>query len=184
MSSYSEYLNRQQQRLQKFVDTRPHRDAGHQTEVIKRLAASRVQESKTPASAGVIVLNGPSTQVRSFYAKAHTVQDTSLFESYEAGQAVAQGALPVNRKPSQITEVCYSSATIPEYNDKLRTNAQLSAIQDSKNKYARGYASAACCIVCGKPPTLASGCNCSLTAAQRNALADNTGPIKHTVSPA
>lgn len=184
MSSYSEYLNRQQQRLQKFVDTRPHRDAGHQTEVIKRLAASGVQESKNPASAGVIMLNAPSTQVRSFYPKAHTVQDTSLFESYTAGQAVAQSEIPQNKKASQITETCYTSATVPEYNDKLRTNAQLSAIQDAKNKYARGYASAACCIVCGKPPTLASGCNCFLTSAQRNALADNTPPLKHVVSPA
>ena len=160
MSSYSEYLNRQQQRLQKFVDTRPHRDAGHQTEVIKRLAASAVQESKTPTPAGVIVLNGPSTQVKSMYAKAHTVQDTSLFESYEAGQAVAQGELLVNRKPPQITETCYSSSVIPEYNDKLRTNTQLSAIQDAKNKYARGYNTAACCEVCGKPPSLAGACHC------------------------
>jgi hypothetical protein len=160
MSSYSEYLNRQQQRLQKFVDTRPHRDAGHQTEVVKRLAASGVQDSKTPASAGVLVLNGPSTQVRSFYAKAHTVQDTSLFESYEAGQAVAQSEILRNKKASQITETCYSSSVVPEYNDRLAANAQLSAIQDAKNKYARGYSTASCCLVCGKPPTLAGKCNC------------------------
>ena len=160
MSSYSEYLNRQQQRLQKFVDTRPHRDAGHQTEIIKRLAASGVQESKTPASAGVIMLNAPSTQVRSFYAKAHTVQDTSVFESYTAGQAVAQSEAPQNKKAPQITETCYSSSTIPEFNDRLRADPQLSAIQDAKNKYARGYSTSACCQVCGKPPSLAGKCNC------------------------
>jgi hypothetical protein len=184
MSSYSEYLGRQQQRLQKFVDTRPHRDAGHQTEVVKRLAASAVQESKTPVSSGVIVLNGPSTQVKSFYAKAHTVQDTSLFEAFEAGQAVAQTLKLGNEKPSQISPVCYSSSVVPEYNDRLQSDAQLSAIQDSKNKFARGYSTASCCTVCGKPPALASGCNCSLTPAQRYALADSTPPIQHTVSPA
>ncbi len=184
MSSYSEYLSRQQQRLQKFVDTRPHRDAGHQTEVVKRLAASGVQESKTPASAGVLVLDGPSTRVQSFYAKAHSVQDTSVYNAYTAGQAVAQSELPVNKKASQISQVCYSTSVVPEYNDRLAADAQLSAIQDAKNKYQRGWNTAACCVVCGKPPVLASGCNCSLTVAQRNLLKDTTGPIKHTVSPA
>lgn len=184
MSSYSEYLSRQQQRLQKFVDTRPHRDAGHQTEVVKRLAASGVQESKTPASAGVLVLDGPSTRVQSFYAKAHSVQDTSVYNAYTAGQAVAQSELPVNKKASQISQVCYSTSVVPEYNDRLAADAQLSAIQDAKNKYQRGWNTAACCVVCGKPPVLASGCNCVLTAAQRAGLKDTTGPIKHTVSPA
>ena len=102
------------QRTQKFLDTRPHRDAGHQTEIIKRLAASAVQESKTPARAGVIVLDGPSTQVISFYAKAHTVQDTSVYNAYTAGQAVAQSEKPVNAKASQISQVCYSSSVMPE----------------------------------------------------------------------
>ena len=180
MSSYSEYLNRQQQRLQKFVDTRPHRDAGHHTEVIKRLAASGVQESKNPASAGVLVLDGPSTRVRSFYAKAHTVQDTSVYNAYTAGQAVAQSELPANKKASQISQVCYSTSVVPEYNDRLAADAQLSAIQDAKNKYQRGWNTASCCVVCGKPPTLASGCNCVPPAG----LKDTTGPIKHTVLPA
>jgi hypothetical protein len=181
MSSYSEYLSRQQQRLQKFVDTRPHRDAGHQTEIIKRRAAAAVQESKTPASAGVLVLNGPSTQVRSFYAKAHNVQDTSIYNAYTAGQAVAQSEL--TPKASQISQVCYSSSVVPEYNDRLAADSDLAAIQAERNKYQRGWNTAACCQVCGKPPTLASGCNCSLTTAQRNALKDNTAPIAHTAVP-
>ena len=180
MSSYSEYLNRQQQRLQKFVDTRPHRDAGHQTEVVKRLAASGVQESKNPASAGVLVLDGPSTRVRSFYAKAHTVQDTSVYNAYTAGQAVAQSAK--TPKAAQISQVCYSSTVVPEYNDRLAADAQLSAIQAQKNKYQRGWNTASCCQVCGKPPALASGCNCALTVAQRNALADNTTLPMRTAS--
>ncbi len=177
MSSYSEYLSRQQQRLQKFVDTRPHRDAGHQTEVIKRRAAAAVLESTNPRSAGVLVLDGPSTQVRSFYAKAHSVQDASVFAGFEAAQALAQSER--TPKASQISQVCYSSSVVPEYNDRLRTDTQLAAVQAARNAYLRGN----CCTVCGKPPTLASGCNCSLTTAQRNALKDNTAPIAHTAVP-
>lgn len=177
MSSYSEYLGRQQQRLQKFVDTRPHRDAGHQTEVVKRRAAAAVLESTNPRSAGVLVLDGPSTRVRSFYAKAHSVQDASVFAGFEAAQALAQSER--TPKASQISQVCYSSSVVPEYNDRLRTDTQLAAVQAARNAYLRGN----CCTVCGKPPTLASGCNCSLTTAQRNALADNTAPIAHTAVP-
>lgn len=164
--------------MQKVQDTRPHRDAGHQTEIIKRLAASGVQESKTPTPSGNMMLNAPSTQVNSVYKKAHTVQDTAVYNEYTAGQAVAQSALPRNAKASQIQSVCYSSTIVPEYNDRLAADSQLAAVQDAKNKYARGYSSAACCIVCGKPPTLASGCTCALTAAQRNSLADNTAPLR------
>lgn len=160
MSSYSEYLSRQQQRLQKFVDTRPHRDAGHQTEVVKRLAASGVQESKTPASACVTVLDGPSTRVQSRYAKAHTVQDTSTYEAFESGQAVAQSELPQNRKASQISQVCYPTSVVPEYNDRLAADAQLAAVQSQKNNYQRGWNTASCCRVCGKPPNLAGRCAC------------------------
>jgi len=180
MSSYGEYLSRQQQRLQKFVDTRPHRDAGHHTEIVKLRAASAVLESTNPRSAGVMVLNGPSTQVRSFYAKAHNVQDASVFAGFEAAQALSQSEIPRNAKASQISEVCYSSAVVPEYNDRLAADPQLAAVQAARNAYLRGN----CCTVCGKPPTLASGCSCALTLAQRNALKDNTAPIKQTVSPA
>ena len=170
MSSYSEYLGRMKQRLGKVQDTRPHRDAGHQTEIVKRLAASGVQESKTPASAGVLVLDGPSTQVRSFYAKAHSVQDTSVYNAYTAGQAVAQSSMPVNAKTPQITPVCYTSSVVPEYNDRLAADTQLAAVQAQKNAYQRGYPSAACCTVCGEPPQLAGRCKCSLTVAQQVAL--------------
>jgi hypothetical protein len=169
MSSYSEYLGRMQQRLNKVQDTRPHRDAGHQTEIVKRLAASGVQESKTPTPAGVLVLNGPSTQVKSFYAKAHTVQDISDYSSYTAGQAVAQSAR-TNTKTSQILPVCYSATTVPEFNDRLQADVQLSRVQVQKNAYQRGYPSAACCKVCGEPPQLAGKCNCSLTVAQQLAF--------------
>ena len=165
------------------MDTRPHRDAGHQTEIVKRRAASAVLESTNPSSAGVLVLDGPSTQVRSFYAKAHNVQDASVFAGYEAAQALAQSEIPRNAKASQISEVCYSSTVVPEYNDRLRTDTQLARVQAAKNNYQRGWNTAACCQVCGKPPVLASGCNCSLTVAQRNALKDKVGPIAHTAVP-
>ena len=175
MSSYSEYLGRMQQRLAKVQDTRPHRDAGHQTEIVKRLAASGVQESKTPASSCVLVLDGPTTRVNSRYAKAHTVQDQSIYNEYTAGQAVAQSELPRNAKPSQIAPVCYSSTAMPEYNDLLRTDTQSALKQAAKNAYQNGYSTAACCQVCGKPPVLARGCACSLTAAQQAALKDKVG---------
>jgi hypothetical protein len=170
MSSYSEYLGRMKQRLPKVQDTRPHRDAGHQTEIVKRLAASGVQESKTPVSAGVLVLDGPSTRVRSFYAKAHTVQDTAVYNEFTAGQAVAQSELPRNAKSSQIQPVCYSSRDMPEINDRLKADAQLSLVQAQKNAYQRGYLTASCCKVCGEPPELAGGCQCSLTVAQQLTL--------------
>lgn len=175
MSSYSEYLGRMQQRLPSIQDTRPHRDAGHQTEIVKRLAASGVQDSKRPASACVLVLDGPTTRVNSRYAKAHTVQDQSTYNEFTAGQAVAQSELPRNAKTPQISNVCYSSTAIPEYNDLLRTDEQAALKQAAKNAYQRGYSTAACCQVCGKPPVFAKGCGCTLTVAQQTALKDKVG---------
>ena len=172
-----------QQRLGKVQDTRPHRDAGHQTEIVKRLAASGVQESKTPASAGVLVLDGPSTRINSHYAKAHTVQDQSTYNEFTAGQAVAQSEMPVNVKASQIVPVCYSSTAMPEYNDLLATDEQAALKQAAKNAYQRGYSTAACCQVCGKPPVFARGCGCGLTVAQQNELKDKVGNRLHTSIP-
>jgi len=172
MSSYSEYLSRQQQRLQKFVDTRPHRDASHQTEVVKRLAASGVQENKTPAPSRNMMLNAPSTQVNSVYKKAHTVQDTAVYNEYTAGQAVAQSALARNAKASQISQVCYSSTVVPEFNDRLAADSQLAAAQAAKNTYGRGWDSSNCCRVCGEPVQYTTGCPCSLTTAQQSGLKD------------
>lgn len=139
MSSYSEYLGRLKQRIPKYIDTRPHRDAGHQTEVVKRLAASAVQETKNPQSAGVIVLDGPSTQVKSFYAKAHSVQDTSVYNQYTAGQAVAQSAL--TPKAAQIVATCCAP---PEINDRMKNDAQFAKIIHAKQGVR-----ADCCSKCG-----------------------------------
>lgn len=166
MSSYSEYLARKMQKTQKFVDTRPHRDAGHQTEIVKRLAASGVQETLSPAVSQNMVLDGPSTRVNSPYKPSHTVKDASLYTAYIAGQDVAQTSTRANTKASQISEVCYSSTAMPEINDRLAADAQLAAIQDAKNKYARGWNTASCCQVCGEPPRLNGSCDCVLTTAQ------------------
>lgn len=167
MSSYSEYLSRKMQKTQKFVDTRPHRDAGHQTEIVKRLAAAGVQESLSPAVSQNMVLNAPSTQVNSPYKPSHRVKDTSVYNSYTAGQAVAQGSRQEHIKAPQISEVCYSSTAMPEFNDRLAADAQLAAVQAAKNAFGRGWSTASCCQVCGKPPQFDSGCQCSLTAAQQ-----------------
>jgi hypothetical protein len=171
MSSYSEYLGRKMQRTQKFIDTRPHRDAGHHTEILKRVAAAGVQEQKTNATSGNLVLNGPTTRgVLSPYKPTHSVQDVSRYTDYTAGQAVAQSSMPINAKASQIQQVCYSATTMPEFNDRIASDPQLAAVQAAKNTYQRGWNTAACCTVCGKPPQFASGCACSLTVAQQVGL--------------
>lgn len=168
--SCSEYLTRKMLRTQKIVDTRPRRDAGHQTEIVKRLAASGVQENKTPVPSNNMVLDGPSTRVNSAYKTAHTVQDASRYAAYTAGQAVAQSAIPRNAPPTYINAVCYSSTAMPDFNDRLAADSQLAAVQDAKNKYQRGWNTASCCLVCGKPPIFEGGCNCSLTLAQQVTL--------------
>lgn len=170
MSSYSEYLSRKMQRTPKVLDTRPHRDAGHHTEIVKRLAASGVQEQKTTTLSGNLVLDGPSTRVNAPIKGGHSVQDASRYVDYVAGQAVAQGDELINAKPSQISLVCYSSTAMPDYNDLLRTNAQLAAVQAAKNTFQRGWNTAACCTVCGKPPQFKGGCACQLTVAQQVGL--------------
>jgi hypothetical protein len=170
MSSYSEYLSRKMQRTPQILDTRPHRDAGHQTEIIRRLAASGVQEQKTTTLSGNVVLNAASTRINAPIKGGHSVQDTTIYTEYTAGQAVAQSAMAVNAKPSQITMVCYDVSAMPDYNDRLAANAQLAAVQAAKNTYARGWNTASCCQVCGKPPQFKGGCGCSLTVAQQVTL--------------
>ena len=170
MSSYSEYLGRMKQRLPKVQDTRPHRDAGHNTEIVKRLAASGVLETWAPATSGNMVLGGPSTRVNSPITPSHSVQDTAVYNDYTAGQAVAQSSTLANAKTPQIQPVCYSSAVVPEYNDRLAADAQLALKQAAKTKYQRGWNTASCCLVCGKPPVFDSGCDCQLTVAQQVTL--------------
>jgi hypothetical protein len=170
MSSYSEYLSRKMQRTPKVLDTRPHRDAGHQTEIIRRLAASGVQEQTTTTLSGNVVLNGPSTRINAPIKGGHSVQDTAVYSEYTAGQAVAQSALAVNAKTPQISLTCYSSTDMPDFNDRLAADAQLAAVQAAKATYGRGWNTAACCQVCGEPPQFKGGCQCSLTLDQQVTL--------------
>ncbi len=155
-----------------ITDTRPHRDAGHQTEIVKRLAASGNLETAVANTACALVLNAPSTRGESsfLHGGGHTVQDTSVYNEYTSGQAVAQGELRRNAKTSQITNTmpCLSSSQLPEINDKLAADAQLSRIQAARQSYGLGYATN-CCLTC-KKSQLAGGCNCRLTAAQTAAL--------------
>jgi hypothetical protein len=167
MSSYSEYLSRKMQRTQKFLDTRPHRDAGHHTEIVKRLAAAGVQEQKVNPPSYNLVLNGPTTRtVLSPYKPTHSVQDISRYAAYTAGQAVAQSAM--TPKPSQIEQVCYSSTVMPDRNDVLRLNPEEAAKQALKN----AGLNTRCCTLCGEPAQFTTACPCSLTTAQQVALKD------------
>jgi hypothetical protein len=174
MSSYSEYLGRYKQRMVTITDTRPHRDAGHQTEIVKRLAASGNLETAVARTACAVVLNAPSTASQSgfLHGGGHKVKDAPMYTEYAAGQSVAQGAR-ANTKASQITNTmpCLSSSQLPEINDKLAADAQLSLIQAARQNYGNGYANN-CCPNC-KKVVLASSCNCRLTAAQSAALKSN-----------
>ena len=171
MSSYSEYLGRMKQRMVTITDTRPHRDAGHQTEIIKRLAASGNLETRVASTACAVVLNAPSTASQSGYLHGggHKVQDAPMYAEYSAGQALAQ-ATRVNTKASQITNTapCLSSSQLPEINDRLSADAELSKIQAARQNDGKGYATN-CCPNC-KKVLLADSCNCRLTAAQQAAL--------------
>ena len=174
MSSYSEYLGRMKQRMVTITDTRPRRDAGHQTEIVKRLAASGNLETRVASTACAVALNAPSTASQSAYLHGggHKVKDAPMYAEYVAGQSVAQGAL-ANTKESQITNTmpCLSSSQLPEINDKLAADAELSLIQAARQNYGKGYATN-CCPNC-KKVLLADSCNCRLTAAQSAALKSN-----------
>jgi hypothetical protein len=186
MSSYSEYLGRYKQRMVTITDTRPHRDAGHQTEIVKRLAASGNLETRVAKTACALVLNAPSTRGESgfLHGGGHTVQDAPMYTEYTAGQAVAQAELPRNAKASQITNTrpCLSSAQLPEINDKIAADPTgFGAIYNAKQLGEKGYRT---CLSCGatRNPQLVSGCNCKLTAAQSSVLKSNI-QWPHTADP-
>lgn len=186
MSSYSEYLGRYKQRMVTITDTRPHRDAGHQTEIVKRLAASGNLETAVAKTACVLVLNTPSTRnaARFNHGGGHNVQDAPMYAEYTAGQAVAQAELQTNAKPASITNTmpCLSTTALPEINDKIAADPTgFGAIYNTKQLQGKGYNA---CLSCGatRNPQFASGCNCRLTAAQ---TADLKSAIQrpHTLEP-
>jgi hypothetical protein len=159
------------QRMVTITDTRPRRDAGHQTEIVKRLAASGNLETRVASTVCATVLNAPSTASQSgfLHGGGHTVQDAPMYAEYVAGQSVAKGQR-ANTKASQITNTapCLSSSQLPEINDRLAADAQLSLIQAARQNYGLGYATN-CCPTC-KKVLLADSCNCRLTVAQAAAL--------------
>jgi hypothetical protein len=163
MSSYSEYLNRMKQRLPNIVDTRPHRDASHQTEIVRMLAASGNYETLVPNTACTVVLNAPatSTPASTVYGGGHTVQDASAFLSYTAGGALSGGERLTNAKPSQITKTCYTSAVVPELQDKLAGTALVGNVDPTVYANRQGYKTTPngnCCPTC-KKVTLAPTCS-------------------------
>jgi len=180
--SCSEYLVRYQARLPKYVDTRPrYHDASQFTDITKRTAASGNLETRVSATACTYALGfGP----QSYYnGGGHRVQDASDFLSYTSGQAQAQATMLQNQKvlPS-IQLPCFNSTAVPEFNDRLANDSNLAYVQSQKNQYQRGYNTASCCIVCGKPPTFAGSCHCSLTGAQIYALKSAVTTL-HTIEP-
>lgn len=172
MSSYSEYLNRHKQRLTKIVDTRPHRDAGHQTEIIRMQAAAGNYETVVPQTACVLVLDAPSTASAAsrLYGGGHTVQDASLFVAYAGGGAVANGAMLKNAKASQITLPCYTSAMIPELQDMLAGTALVGNVDRTVYAKRQGYNTTPngnCCLVC-KRVEFAAPCSCAVPRPEAN----------------
>jgi hypothetical protein len=83
MPSYSEWLGRKMQNERKYLDTRPHRDAGHHTETLKRNAT--------------IVIDRRPTGLR--------VMPASGYTDYVGGREY-RAATAANTKPSQMTQVC------------------------------------------------------------------------------
>lgn len=83
MPSYSEWLGRKLQNQQKFLDTRPHRDAGHHTEVVKRNAIAVL--GKRPTGKPVV--------------------EASTFTDYVGGSEYRQGTA-ANTKTPQISQTC------------------------------------------------------------------------------
>jgi hypothetical protein len=186
MSSYSEYLGRMKQRMVTITDTRPHRDAGHQTEIVRRLAASGNLETAVANTACLLPLNAPSTRSSSGYnhGGGHKVQSMSTYVAYRAGQAVAQAERRSNAKASQITNTmpCLSSSQLPEINDKIAADPTgFGAIYNARQLGDKGYNT---CLTCGaiRKSQLASACNCRLTVAQAAGL-KSTIQWPHTADP-
>jgi hypothetical protein len=163
MSSCSEYLNRMKQRLPNIVDTRPHRDASHQTEIVRMLAASGNYETVVPKTACTVVLNNPSTasSANTVYGGGHNVQDASAFLAFQGGGAIANGAIRANAKTSQITTTCYTSATVPELQDMLAGTALVGKIDPAVYAIQQGHKTTPrngkCCLTC-KRTSLAPTC--------------------------
>ena len=154
MSSYSEYLNRKKQRLPNIIDTRPHRDAGHQTEIVRMLAASGNLETARANTACTSALNTPSTvptATNFFHGGGHNVQDMSSYVAYKAGAALAT-ATAANTKTPQVTSVCYPHAWPSpggELADRLANEPEFAAKYAARQGY-KTTPNGNCCLKCNK----------------------------------
>jgi hypothetical protein len=143
-------------------------DASDYTRQIKRQAAAGNLETAVVRPVCTTTLNMTATMPDSqFYSGGgHNVTDTSMYNEYTAGQAVAQALIPRNVKPAQIQNLCLSSAALPEVNDKIAADPTgFGAIYNAKQTQGRGYNS---CLTCGATYKVqfARGCPCLITPAQ------------------
>ena len=90
MSSCSEWFGRHQQNTRKFLDTRPHRDAGHHTETVKRQATVRMDRRPT----------------------GQRVVEASTYTDFVGGVEY-RTATAANTKAPQISMVCTTVAEPP-----------------------------------------------------------------------
>jgi hypothetical protein len=184
--SCSEYLGRYKQRMVTYTDTRPRMDASDYTRQIKRQAASGNLETAVVKPVCTTTLNMTATLPNSqFYSGGgHNVTDASVYNEYTAGQAVAQALKPANVKPAQIQNLCLSSSTLPEVNDKMAADPTgFGAIYNAKQTRGKGYNS---CLTCGATYKVqfARGCPCSITPAQAALLnIKSLNTTIHTIEP-
>jgi hypothetical protein len=146
------------------------------------LAASGNYETLVPKTACTVVLNAPatSTPADTVYGGGHTVQDASAFLAYTAGSALSGGAIRANAKTSQITTTCYTSATIPELQDKLAGTALVGNVDPAVYAIQQGHKTTPrngkCCLTC-KRTSLAPTCT---SCAGKLALPNNGLGYKNT----
>lgn len=95
MSSYSEWLGRKMQNERKYLDTRPHRDASHHTETIKR-QATRVIDRR-PTGLRVLPASGYTEYVGGVAYSAATRANTKAPQIAQVCTIVAE---PVHDKPT------------------------------------------------------------------------------------
>ena len=120
MSSYSEWLGRKMQNERKFLDTRPHRDAGHHTEVVKRLAVATLGRRPT----------------------GKPVVEASTYTDFVGGADV-RAATAANTKAPQITMVCTTVSG-------EATRARLPPYTNPVVLRGLGRSTLAnCCVTCG-----------------------------------
>jgi len=152
------------QRMPQIIDTRPQkRSASHQTEIVRRVAAAGNLE--TVLAPTVCVPSRLRTMDGNVFSTGggHRVRDAQHITEFVAGNAVANSLKPgVSNQslgPQMTGRACMTTANLPEINDKLAADANLSAVKAQKNANERGYNTANCCNMC-KKVLFAGTCGC------------------------